>query len=148
MSRPERGDLVVTLERVRGIVRGLLMAIVLLSGASFAIGQTQLEMNGEAETHLRAAEADLKKAIESLESKAKGKTKALEILRSAQAAWETYRDAQLRALWPFPDTTWYGSVNPMCAAEAKAQMTRTRTRELRTMLSPTKGDVCSPEWPE
>lgn len=74
--------------------------------------------------------------------------KRFETLREAQVAWENYREAQLRALWPFPDHTWYGSVNPMCVADSKVELTRARTRELRAMLKPTEGDVCGSQWPE
>ena len=126
----------------------VLTAIVIVHCISVGNAQTQMEMNEEAGARLRAADAEMKKVIGELESKANGRPKALEVLRNAQAGWEKYRDAQLRAMWPFPETTWYGSVNPMCFADVKAEMTRVRTRELRAMLNPTETDACVSRWPE
>jgi uncharacterized protein YecT (DUF1311 family) len=111
-------------------------------------GETQKEMNEQASVRFTEAEADLKQVLADLQAKAVGKTDALEVLRRAQAAWENYRDEQLRALWPFPGRTSYGSANPMCVAEIKAELTRARTRELRAMLKPAEGDSCGSQWPE
>ncbi len=135
-----------------GIVRVIVYPLLFATGAVLGTGtvaaaQTQLEMNQAAGERLRAAEADLKGVIGALEAGAKGNAEALGILRKAQAAWESYRDAQLRAMWPFPDRGSYGSVMPMCVAAAKTEMTRARTRELRGMLTPVEGDSCSSQWP-
>jgi uncharacterized protein YecT (DUF1311 family) len=119
-----------------------------LGNAAVAVGQTQLQINAEAAAPLRAAESEQKDVIAALEAKAKGKSKALDILRSAQAAWQTYRDAQLRAMWPFPKRDRYGSVMPMCVAQIETAMTRARTRELRAMLDRTEGESCNSEWPQ
>lgn len=132
------------------IARGaVLVATIVVAAATFiAVAQTQTEMNQEAAARLRTAEAEMKRVIGELESKGKGESNALESLRNAQAAWEKYRDAQVHALWPSPDPIRYGSVNPMCVADTKAEMTRARTRELRATMNPAEGNACSSQWPE
>jgi len=88
------------------------------------------------------------RAFDGLRAKTKGNEAADELLRAAQSAWERYRDAQVAALWPFPEQGSYGSVLPMCIAEVKAQLTQARTRELHRMESPQEGNVCGSRWPE
>jgi uncharacterized protein YecT (DUF1311 family) len=105
-------------------------------------------MNEAAEERLKAAEAEMVKVLDSLIRKAEGKPEAVKKLRRAQAAWEAYRDAQIDAVWPFPERGSYGSVYRMCFAEVKRQLIETRTRELKSMLEPKEGDVCSSQWPE
>jgi uncharacterized protein YecT (DUF1311 family) len=125
-----------------------LAAVLVLVGASHALGQTQAEMNADASAHLRATEAEQRQVLDELRGKAREKTDALATLEAAQRAWEAYRDAHVRALWPSADDGRYGTVNPMCVATTKAELTRARTRELRAMLKPVEGDACGSRWPE
>ena len=132
----------------RLIATATLTVALVLTGPYPSAGQTQADMNEDANRDLRAAESEQRQILEQLRSMAHGKADALETLRAAQAAWEKYRDAQLRTLWPFPERTWYGSVHPMCVATQNAALTRARTRELRAMLKQPEGDVCNSQWPE
>ena len=131
------------------------IVIVVCAGAMVAwpepgrlAAQTQAEMHEEASATLRATEAELKRVLDQLRAKAVGKKDALEKLRKVQVAWETYRDAQLGALWPAPDRGMYGSAHPMCVVAVRTELTKARIRELRDMLKPAEGDVCSSRWPE
>jgi uncharacterized protein YecT (DUF1311 family) len=127
----------------------ILAGLVAIASPDRAVraGETQGEMNEEAGARLKAAEADLKRTFEELIASGKGDADAVAILRKSQSAWETYRDAQLQALWPSRDVTAYGSVHPMCVATVKAELTRLRTHELRAMLEPVEGEVCASRWP-
>lgn len=107
--------------------------------------QTQGGLNEAGGNQLMAAEADMKHVLDQLNQTAKDKREALVKLRKAQDAWERYRDAQLNAVWPFPEHG--GNVYPMCIAAFKAALTEARTRELRQMLSPREGDACTSQWP-
>jgi len=60
---------------------------------------------------------------------------------------DTYRDAQLAALYPELPVekiiSEYGSVYPMRYAELKTKLTRGRIRDLKALISPGEGDICS-----
>lgn len=60
-----------------------------------------------------------------------------------QKAWEAYRDAQLKAIYPPRDNEMaeYGSVYPMCWATLKKKLTEGRIRDLKG-LTTAEGDVC------
>jgi uncharacterized protein YecT (DUF1311 family) len=60
-----------------------------------------------------------------------------------QKAWEAYRDAQLKALYPATDddVAEYGSAYPMCLAALKKRLTEGRIRDLKG-LTTSEGDVC------
>lgn len=110
--------------------------------------QTQAGMNEQARKSLATAEKELARVLDELEHRERDHGAALAKLHDAQAAWEKYRDAQLQALWPSPDQTGYGSVHPMCVADAKRALTEARIRELRAMVSPIEGDSCGALWAE
>ena len=134
--------------RWRGILRAVLLGLAVAAPDSpIRAGETQTELNQQAGAALGAAEAELKRVFGELGAGATDDAEAREKLRRAQSAWETYRDAQLQALWPSPDPAAYGTVHPMCVAIAKAELTRARTRELRAMLEPREGDACAPFGP-
>ena len=54
-----------------------------------------------------------------------------------QKAWEAYRDAQLKAIYPATDndTAEYGSVYPMCPATLKKRLTEGRIRDLKGLTT-------------
>jgi len=110
--------------------------------------QSQLGMNREAAAKLAAYESEMASVLGALAAKAKGNTDAIAKLDRAQVAWQAYRDAQVDALWPFPERSSYGSVNPMCVADARSVLTKARISELRAMLEPAEHDVCSSQWPD
>jgi hypothetical protein len=76
-------------------------------------------MNEAAAKRLRSAEEAMNRALTVLLQQAGDNGVAIAKLRKAQATWETYRDAQIDVLWPFPEHGQYGSVHPMCVADAK-----------------------------
>jgi uncharacterized protein YecT (DUF1311 family) len=104
-------------------------------------------MNESASGDLKAAEAEMRKVLGSLRARAAGKAEAIAILDKAQKAWETYRDAQLKAEWPFPKQE-CGTVYPMCFAIERTKLTRARISELRSMLEAPEGESCASQWPE
>ena len=60
-----------------------------------------------------------------------------------QKAWETYRDAQLKAIYPpvADERAEYGSIYPMCLATLKKKLTESRIRDLKA-LTTAEGDAC------
>jgi uncharacterized protein YecT (DUF1311 family) len=60
-----------------------------------------------------------------------------------EKAWEAYRDAQLKAIYPpvSDERAEYGSVYPMCLATLKKKLTESRIRDLKA-LTTSEGDTC------
>jgi uncharacterized protein YecT (DUF1311 family) len=60
-----------------------------------------------------------------------------------EKAWEAYRDAQLKAIYPpvSDERAEYGSVYPMCWATLKQKLTESRIRDLKA-LTTSEGDAC------
>jgi hypothetical protein len=69
----------------------------------------------------------------------------LQKLEESQVAWENYRSAHIKALFPKEDTRrHYGSVYPICLCLNLKNRTEIRTEELRLWLNKLEeGDVCS-----
>lgn len=60
-----------------------------------------------------------------------------------EKAWEAYRDAQLKAIYPpvSDERAEYGSIYPMCWAMLKQKLTESRIRDLKA-LTTSGGDGC------
>ena len=61
-------------------------------------------------------------------------------LRASQRAWLSYRDAELKLLFPWP-LSQYGSMHPMCTSLAAEELTRLRAEELGKLLDD-KNETC------
>jgi uncharacterized protein YecT (DUF1311 family) len=105
--------------------------------------KTQADLTECGGSDYRKADAELNRAYQLLLKKAGGDPIAVEKIKASQRAWLTFRDAQIAALYPAEDKQReYGTVFPMCADLALADLTRERTKMLEHMLKPTEGDVC------
>ena len=117
----------------------LLVAALLLSASTFAQTPTpksdpckdpshltQAQMNNCAAKDLRRSELHLEKLM-----------KNLGIAKDSpeQKAWESYRDAQLAALYPGQDISTIGSVYPLCLAILKKKLTDGRIRDLKALTT-------------
>jgi uncharacterized protein YecT (DUF1311 family) len=60
-----------------------------------------------------------------------------------EKAWEAYRDAQLKAIYPpvADERAEYGSIYPMCVVTLKRKLTEGHIRDLK-MLTASEGDAC------
>jgi uncharacterized protein YecT (DUF1311 family) len=95
---------------------------------------TQMDLNECAGKGLRQAEARLAALLKRLR---------IDPNSPEEKAWEAYRDAQLKAIYPpvGNEQAEYGSVYPMCLATLKKKLTESRIRDLK-MLTTTEGDAC------
>jgi uncharacterized protein YecT (DUF1311 family) len=95
---------------------------------------TQLELNECAGKELQQAEARLAALLQRL---------GIDPNSPEEKAWEAYRDAQLKAIYPpvADERAEYGSIYPMCWATLKQKLTESRIRDLK-MLTTTEGDAC------
>jgi len=109
---------------------------------------TQLELNEEAVQSLKAAEREMVVVLDQLRARTSAQPENRAVLETSQSAWAAYRDAQLNAMWPFPAKDVYGSVNPMCVALARTEITKRRTAELKSMLKFVEGEACNTAWSE
>jgi len=95
---------------------------------------TQSDLNGCAGKELQQAEARLAALLKRLNIDANS---------PEEKAWEAYRDAQLKAIYPpvANEQVEYGSVYPMCLATLKKKLTESRIRDLKE-LTTSEGDAC------
>ncbi|MGA9041007.1 MAG: lysozyme inhibitor LprI family protein [Terriglobales bacterium] len=128
-----------------------LYSIPLLSGQqqpqSFSdcdkTAHTQADLNECGSNDLKSADNELNRTYQQLLKKSAADQVATQKIKAAQRAWIAYRDAQIAALYPAEDKQKeYGTVFPMCADLALADLTRERTKILKKMLNPVEGDVC------
>lgn len=95
---------------------------------------TQTDLDQCAGKELQQAEARLAAMLKRL---------AIDSSRPEQKAWEAYRDAQLKAIYPpvSDPRGEYGSVYPMCYANLKRKLTENRIRDLKAAAT-TETDPC------
>ena len=96
--------------------------------------KTQMDLNECAGRELQQAEARLAALLKRL---------GIDANSPEEKAWEAYRDAQLKAVYPpvADERAEYGSVYPMCLATLKKRLTENRIRDLKA-LTTSEGDTC------
>ena len=105
--------------------------------------QTQADPTVCGSNDYKSADDELNSTYQQLLKKAAGGPVALQKIRAAQRAWVAFRDAQIAALYPAENKQKeYGTVFPMCANLALADLTKQRTAQLKQMLNRVEGDVC------
>src|ERR1700744_4582492 len=95
---------------------------------------TQMDLNECADKELKQAEARLVALIKKL---------GIDANSPEEKAWEAYRDAQLKAIYPpvADERAEYGSISPMCVVTLKRKLTEGHIRDLK-MLTASEGDAC------
>ncbi len=66
--------------------------------------------------------------------------------KDAELAWLLFRDAEMKAIFPYADSNgnYYGSVFPMCESEIAGFLEQSRLKEIMTWYNgESEGDVCS-----
>jgi uncharacterized protein YecT (DUF1311 family) len=94
---------------------------------------SQSEMNQCAGSELKAAQAKLAALLKKLRVSPDDPT---------QKAWESYRDAQLEAIYPKEHISEFGSVTPMCFSILATHLTDGRVRDLKALIT-FEGDMCN-----
>ena len=95
---------------------------------------TQTDLSQCAGQELKQAEARLAALLKRL---------GIDSNSPEEKAWESYRDAQLKAIYPpvSDERAEYGSIYPMCWATMKKKLTESRIRDLKA-LTVAEGDGC------
>ena len=131
-----------------GVLLGVLGVALVLPAApaspTTSPQPSQLALTAGACEEAVKAEHELDVTYAALEVVFKHDERAQSRLRQAQAAWLTFRDAQLTFLHPpaAPGDV-RGSVEPMCACIAKRDVTLARVQQLNAVLNASEGDVCA-----
>jgi uncharacterized protein YecT (DUF1311 family) len=125
----------------------VLPAIIALWLAPLLFGQSQAKMNQDAAGELKKANQEMVSLYQEITAKHSKNPEAdpafVQKLEKAQSAWIAYRDAHLDAIFPSITPNEYGSVQPMCIATIKTELTRSRIAQLRQWSEGIEeGDVC------
>jgi uncharacterized protein YecT (DUF1311 family) len=122
----------------------LLTLLPMLFYALAATAQTQLEMNEQACSQYKLADAELNRIYQQILRAYKTDANFIKKFKNAQRAWLIYRDAQLAAIYPDTSPGAYGSANTMCRCHELRWLTEARTKELKRWVEGTvEGDVCA-----
>jgi uncharacterized protein YecT (DUF1311 family) len=113
--------------------------------SSFAVAQTQGDINEISCRAYRKADAELNKTYKRILTDYKDDGTFIKKLKSAQNAWLKYRDAHVESIYPEADKLLqYGSVFGMCNCDAMKKLTEQRTAMLMKWIDGVQeGDVCS-----
>jgi uncharacterized protein YecT (DUF1311 family) len=121
----------------------LLLGCCLASLSSF--GQSQGQMNQEADATYRKADQELNRTYQQILKEYRTKTVFLQSLKAAQQRWIQFRDAEMKARYPATNSLLeYGSFFPVCYSNGMEELTKARTKQLRLWLTGIpEGDMCS-----
>lgn len=121
----------------------LLLVCSLASFSSF--GQSQGQLNEEADAAYRKADQELNRVYQQIFKEYKTKTVFLQSLKAAQQRWIQFRDAEMKARFPAANSlVEYGSFFPVCYSNGMEELTKARTKQLRLWLTGIpEGDMCN-----
>ena len=123
-------------------MKKFLCGVILFLIFSISYGQTQAEMNNDANTHYLKTENEINKVYKQILMKYSDDTLFIKKLKIAQRLWIKLRDAELEL--KFPDRSYSGSLYTMCYMNYKTDLTQARIDKLKKWIKgTTEGDACS-----
>jgi uncharacterized protein YecT (DUF1311 family) len=123
--------------------------ILLLLVGSFlsfnSFGQSQAQMNQEADAAYQKADQELNRTYQQILKEYRAETAFLQSLKAAQKLWIQFRDAEMKARYPAANSlVEYGSFFPVCYSNGLEELTKARTKQLRLWLTGIpEGDMCN-----
>lgn len=132
---------------IKSSLLGLITIITALCLAPLLFGQSQAKLNQDSAEELKRADAEMislcQKIVAKYSKRSETNLAFVQKFEKAQSTWITYRDAHLDAVFPSTMPNEYGSVQPMCVATLKTELTRSRITQLRQWSEGIEeGDVC------
>jgi uncharacterized protein YecT (DUF1311 family) len=120
-----------------------IVAAMIGVAASDAPVETQVQLTDRACSELRSAEARMNGVFQQLLAHPQNDGITIRRLQAAQAAWESFRKAELGATFPHDDDpTYYGSAFGMCYCDAATTIVEARTSQLERLLRTPEGQLC------
>jgi uncharacterized protein YecT (DUF1311 family) len=118
--------------------------LILVFSVQFSLGQTQSEMNDEAEAEYTKSHAAMNKVYQQILQDYQDDVAFITKLKASQNLWLKFRDAESDMKFSAEDAyEYYGSVYPMCRYYYLADLTDQRTKKLREWLvSPISEEAC------
>lgn len=112
--------------------------------SNFCIGQTQLEINTEANTEYQKADKELNSTYKKILKEYSTDLVFIKNLKIAQNIWIKFRDAEVNMKYPQREPGYYGSIQPTCWSMYLTELTKKRIKELKIWLTGIpEGDACS-----
>lgn len=106
--------------------------------------QTQSEMNIEASESYKIADKELNDIYKIIINEYKSDLIFIKNLKSAQRIWITFRDAELKVMYPEREMGYYGSIYPTCVSIYLEKLTRERIITLKAWIDGVEeGVVCN-----
>jgi uncharacterized protein YecT (DUF1311 family) len=105
--------------------------------------QTQKDMNEDSCTTLKRSDAKLNQVYREVLKQHEKDLQFQEKFKAAQRAWLSFREAEMKAIFPSSDQRDYGSVRPLCECDALNALTQARIKQLQEWLDAPEGDVCA-----
>ena len=126
-------------------MKWLRVLLILVVSVQCSFGQTQSEMNSEAEAEYAKAQTEMNRVYQQILKDYGDDDVFISKLKTSQNLWVQFRDAEFNMKFPVEDTyEYYGSMYPMCSAYYLTSLTNERTKKLREWIeNPKSDDGCS-----
>jgi uncharacterized protein YecT (DUF1311 family) len=121
----------------------IILSIIFCLSIVVCSGQLQADMNEEAITSYKKADAELNVVYQKILKEYNTNKVFITNLRKAQRLWIQFRDADIAVKFPDKKED-YGSVQPMCWYNYLTGLTLERTKALQVWIDGIEeGDVCA-----
>ena len=126
-------------------MKNLLLVLMCCFASISSFGQSQAQMNQQADAAYRKADLELNRTYQQILKEYRTKTVFLQSLKAAQQRWLQFRDAEMKARYPAANAQFeYGSFFPVCYSNGMEELTKARTKQLRLWLTGIpEGDMCN-----
>jgi uncharacterized protein YecT (DUF1311 family) len=145
-SRPSKEGLKVGKTFLKFVLAILFVSLLIVPCAVHC--QDQMQMNDDAAQRLDLVDKRLNVAFQQVLKKYAANADFIAKLRKAEQNWIVYRDAYLGSIFPHyaaplneADSSYYGSVFPMCRSIWLATITDARTKQLKEFLAGPKATL-------
>jgi uncharacterized protein YecT (DUF1311 family) len=119
----------------------IILLVLIFISSTLCYSQTQGQMNEDANAKYVQADKNLNTVYKEILKSYKADTAFIKNLKTSQALWIKFRDAELKM--KYPEGGSYGSVKPMCMSMYLESLTLDRTKTLQIWLDGIEeGDVC------
>lgn len=126
------------------IMKRVSVIVVCCFTIMFSFGQTQSDLNRNADKNFKDADAQLNYVYQKILSEYKSDNAFIKNLKAAQKIWIQFRDAEMKAKYPDRKPGYYGSIHPICWSMYATDLTQERTKKLKVWLTGIEeGDACA-----